>query len=482
MEVVMKTKMKYLALILSASILGACSSSLQMSQSIGYQGDDLYFNPSEKYTAKSTTENDIKTDPSSTDLKFAELEKKYTEILANDTTGKVDTTIYKSEDENPYERLFSDSYQESYERRLRGRANPYYGLGSWSYMYSDDYWYASSFRGDPYYNVIVMGSDIWVEPFYISSMFGWPYSGFGFYSNYSYYWGMPYMSLYHAGFIGWAYGSYYSIWHYNDYAYGYNSGYWNGYNNINNLSNSPNYHYGRRPETGTVNYGNRPIPESASSANFNDRRRDMSEKQATFSNDKNRKSDSNLRGESRGEFQDPTKVSTRPAKDRDVREPKRDGNQITRPTRESLNVNPTRISSGDTKSSREHNPSYSRPNPGYSNEFNRPSRNYPQTEPLRNRGNEKISSPIKGNDRSINRSYNPPPRISVPSNSSDRGRSSGGSSNISRPPATRGGSSIAPSRSSSGSSSGSSSRSSGSSSSSSSSSNNSSSSSRSRSR
>lgn len=129
MEVVMKTKMKIFAMALAAILMGACSSSMQMSRSSSYQGDDLYYNPSSSYSVKTAEESSSKNSPSS--LKLADLEKKYQEILANDTIGEIDTVIYKADKyQNPYDRVLSDSYQESYERRLRGRQNPYYRVNN----------------------------------------------------------------------------------------------------------------------------------------------------------------------------------------------------------------------------------------------------------------------------------------------------------------------------------------------------------------
>jgi hypothetical protein len=91
--------------------------------------------------------------------------------------------VYEAEDTNPYSRILSDSYEESYERRLRGLEDPQYRIENWSVYYSDDYRYAQAY--DPsFYKVVVMGSNVWVEPWYVYNSFGWPrsslYFGFGF--------------------------------------------------------------------------------------------------------------------------------------------------------------------------------------------------------------------------------------------------------------------------------------------------------------
>ncbi|MDX9847827.1 MAG: hypothetical protein RBT74_12665 [Tenuifilaceae bacterium] len=479
----MKTTLKIIAFAFSAALLGACSTSMQMSKTSSYQSDDLYYNPNATYTASEQSPDK----QASTNQKFAELEKKYMEILANDTTGSVDTVIYRNtEKTNPWERVLSDSYQDSYERRLRGYSNPRYGFNDWSYRYSDDYWYASGY--DPaFYNIVVMGSDVWVEPRYISAMFGWPYSRRNIYYNPWYgssYWGMGFG--YYNPYSVWSYGNWYSPW--NSYTWGYNAGYYHGTN-----PPSANNHFGRRPG-GVVNYGNLPS-NSNYSAGINDRMRDMSNRQVTLQGaneatnrvrtpeeytTENRPS----RGEgangvisSRPSRQDPQnrEAVTRPGRVEGVVEPvrDRDNNIVSRPSRESLNVNPTRVNpnteSNVSRPNREHNPSYTRPNTGSSNEFNRPTRGYPSTEAVRgvNKPSDATTSPTRS-PMGPSREYNPPPRTGAPANTRPSRATDSGSS-FSRPTSTSGGSSSGATRSTgSSTSSGSSSRSSSSSSSSSS--------------
>lgn len=131
---------------------------------------------------------------------------------------------------NPYDLVLADSYESAYARRLFGFESPSYRMPSsyYTYRYSDAYHYASAY--DPaFYNVMVSGDQIWVEPKYITSMFGtwgasvalptyswyygWdaPYSSWWYgYPRYSWYdwnwrcswWGYNY---------GWGYGPYWSI-------------------------------------------------------------------------------------------------------------------------------------------------------------------------------------------------------------------------------------------------------------------------------
>lgn len=145
--------------------------------------------------------------------------------------------VYLKNTGNPYEDILADTYDDAYARRLRGFESPSYRMPSsyYNYRYSDASFYASAY--DPaFYNVIVMGDEVWVEPKYISSMFGtWgsPRVNFNFgwgyspYWNSSWYWGWnnPYWDYY----WGWNYP--YSGWGWN---WGWNWGryphnnWWNG--------------------------------------------------------------------------------------------------------------------------------------------------------------------------------------------------------------------------------------------------------------
>jgi hypothetical protein len=501
MEVDMKTKMIFFAWLIIIATLGACTSSMQVSKTSNYQGDDLYYNPSVSYSVNNSSVES--TSKNGNSLRFADLEKKYSEILANDTTGSVDTVIYKADSwENPYDRLLSDSYRDSYERRLRGASNPYYGMNNWTVQYSQDFWYASAY--DPaFYNIIIMGTDVWVEPNYISAMFGSSYYRSGYfyrygyrgYSNYGYnYYGGSWYSPLHRWYMPG--GNYYG------YGLGYDYGYWNGYwsgygyNNNVNYSNNSNVNYGRRPGGESFGYGGRPIGGIVDDNNISQRRREITDSQVTLgndatpgrrprnnetvTNDMNGRLDREISTSTRPVRQDPTTniQTTRPIRKEgenvDVREPNREGNTISRPSRESLNVNPTRINPKDesqaNRNTRDHNPSYTRPNAGNSNEFNRPTRNYPTNETGRStidRGGQQVAPPTRSATRQPDKSYNPPPRVSSPSSTSPS-HNTGTSGSISRPTSSSSGSNVStPSRSSSeGSSSSSSSRSSSSSSSS----------------
>ena len=66
-----------------------------------------------------------------------------------------------------------DTYEEAYNRRIRGMASLSYRMPA-SYInaqYSDAYFYSTAY--DPmFYNVMISGDEVWVEPKHITSMFG----------------------------------------------------------------------------------------------------------------------------------------------------------------------------------------------------------------------------------------------------------------------------------------------------------------------
>lgn len=136
----------------------------------------------------------------------------------------------RSEESGSFSDVLVNDYQSAYARRLYAFNSPTYNLPSSYY----DLRYSSAYNNvaayDPaFYNIIVMGDQVWVEPKYITSMFGT--------------WGLPTAStayaaagLYSSWYFGWGYPPRYSwAWGYNPYYYypwGYNPYYywdWYGY-------------------------------------------------------------------------------------------------------------------------------------------------------------------------------------------------------------------------------------------------------------
>jgi len=211
----MKLLIKFI--VIASFFLASCSS-----MKTAYVYDDLYNSPNDmvasnlSYNVSSSSDN-VKTEELS-------LDEKLNNLLKDTSVQDVDTVIYTDEYENPYDRVLVDDYATALERRRKGIEDPYYRINNLSVYFSDDYWYASAY--DPsYYNMVIMGSQVWVEPRYISSSFGfsygyrynsYPYYGYGWpssyfgYNPYSYYGYSPYSSYYGYPYNYWGYDNYYT--------------------------------------------------------------------------------------------------------------------------------------------------------------------------------------------------------------------------------------------------------------------------------
>ncbi len=116
---------------------------------------------------------------------------------------------------NPYDAVLADTYESAYARRMYGFSSPTYRLPSSYYnmRYSDAYQYASAY--DPaFYNVMVSGDQVWVEPKYITSMFG-AWGATAVYPSYNWYYG--WIPVYSYAWWGYPRYGWYDPW----YGYGY---------------------------------------------------------------------------------------------------------------------------------------------------------------------------------------------------------------------------------------------------------------------
>ena len=130
---------------------------------------------------------------------------------------------------NPYDEVLADTYESAYARRLRGFESPTYRLPSsyYNFRYGGAFNYVTAY--DPaFYNIVVSGDQVWVEPKYITSMFG-AWGGSVVYAD-PWYWGWNYGPYYRPwnfglsiGSWGWSLGwnNWYDPWH-----YGWNSPWW----------------------------------------------------------------------------------------------------------------------------------------------------------------------------------------------------------------------------------------------------------------
>ena len=134
----------------------------------------------------------------------------------NAEAAKQNVAVATNSSYNAYDAVLADNYESAYARRLYGFSSPTYSMPSSYYTlrYSDAFFYASAY--DPaFYNVMVSGDMVWVEPKYVTSMFGS--------------WGAVVVPTY-----GWYYGwsnpyYYYNRPYYSNWCYGWNSPYYWGW-------------------------------------------------------------------------------------------------------------------------------------------------------------------------------------------------------------------------------------------------------------
>ena len=145
----MKNLLRIAALALMVASMQSCTIVLNTS----YGTNDLYKTDNrEQIEAEINARNEV----------IAARKAKYEAQMAEQQNANVD-----------YNSVLVTDYQTAYERRLYGFESPTYKLPSsyYSMATSDAMYYASAY--DPaFYNVMVSGDQVWVEPKYITSMFG----------------------------------------------------------------------------------------------------------------------------------------------------------------------------------------------------------------------------------------------------------------------------------------------------------------------
>lgn len=227
--------MKRLLLILSlglVSILGGCTA---MMESSSYGTSDLYI-----------TDNRIKV---AEEVKArAEAERAEAEARKAMWEARLaEAEYYAATDEN-YNSILANDYESAYARRLYGFSSPTYRLPSSYYNLatSDAMRYASAY--DPaFYNIMLSGDQVWVEPKYVTSMFGsWGATNvtFGIYASpWAFGWGVH------------SYPFYYTMWGYPHYSwYDWN---WNMCYNPYHWGCYPGYYH---PHYGHPHHGYNPHP------------------------------------------------------------------------------------------------------------------------------------------------------------------------------------------------------------------------------
>lgn len=161
---------------------------------------------------------------------------------------------------NSFSSVLADDYESAYARRLMGFSSPTYRMPSsyYTYRYSDAFFYASAY--DPaFYNVMVSGDMVWVEPKYVTSMFGsWGATPIPSYSWY-YGWGNPYMDWWWGPSYRYGWRNYWYSGYYNPFYWGYPYYWGNPYHYCYNPYHHhhyypPHHHHGGVGNTGHSRY------------------------------------------------------------------------------------------------------------------------------------------------------------------------------------------------------------------------------------
>ena len=158
-----------------------------------------------------------------------------------------------------YSSVVANDYESAYARRLNGFSSPTYRLPASYYdlATSESMRYATAY--DPaFYNIMVSGDQVWVEPKYVTSMFGtWGATNvtFGIYSSpWVYGWGV-YSSPFYYTMWGYPHYSWYDWnWNmcYNPYHWGYYPGYYHPHYHNHYHPHYPSHPPQYRPNHGSV--------------------------------------------------------------------------------------------------------------------------------------------------------------------------------------------------------------------------------------
>ena len=201
-----KLKILIGTLILAAGLAG-CSSAYYASS--GYANDDLY-SLHDKTAIARKQQAKAEAEKAAAEARRAEWEARIAEAQAAAAENQ-----YYEYSSNPYEDIVADTYESAYARRLRGFESPTYRMPSsyYNFRYGGSFTYATAY--DPaFYNIIISGDQVWVEPKYITSMFG-TWGGSVYVDPWYYGWTRPYWGAWGPSFSfgswGWSFG--WNSWH-----------------------------------------------------------------------------------------------------------------------------------------------------------------------------------------------------------------------------------------------------------------------------
>ena len=313
---------------LFTAVLSGCSSAYYASA--GYAGDDLYETHDRTAIAR-RQQQEAEARKAEAEARRAEWEARIAEAEAAAAERQYNGT--SGSNSYSYSSVLADSYESAYARRLRGFESLSYRMPSsyYNFRYGDAFTYVSAY--DPaFYNIVVSGDQVWVEPKYITSMFGtWGatvYTG-GWYGGWDYGWRFG-SAWWRYPSWGWSWGFAYHPWHdpwyragwgpaWGPYWYGH-AGYrpahnyrldrypasggsnWrgstssgsrnNGYGTGSNSGRTGSYNNGR----GTGSYNNRGTGSSSRSNNSTNNRNNTMNNNSNYNNGSNSNSNSNRSG------------------------------------------------------------------------------------------------------------------------------------------------------------------------------------------
>ena len=237
----MKRSLMILPIAAMALLLTGCTTMLSMSMSgIG----DLYRTDNRAEVAAR-----LKAEAEAERLAAEARQAQWEARLAEANAAAAEAEYYAVVNNEPnYMSVVADDYESAYARRLYGFQSPTYNMPSSYYnmVNNSSIYYVTAY--DPsYYNIMVSGDQVWVEPKYITSMFGswgatnvtfgiyaspwnygWSYHanpfyysmwGYPRYSWYDWNWAMCYNPFYYDWYWGGCYDPFYPHYHHHHHHY-----------------------------------------------------------------------------------------------------------------------------------------------------------------------------------------------------------------------------------------------------------------------
>ena len=206
-----KSKIMLIGVFLANFAGTSCSSAYYTSA--GYNNDDLYaLHDKTEIARKQQAEAEVR--KAEAEARRAEWEARIAEAQA----AAAQNNYYQQTESPNLGNVLADTYESAYARRLRGFESPTYRMPAsyYNFRYGPAFSYVSAY--DPaFYNIVISGDQVWVEPKYITSMFG-SWGGTVYIDPWYYGWTRPYWSSWGPSFAigswGWSFGfnSWYDPW------------------------------------------------------------------------------------------------------------------------------------------------------------------------------------------------------------------------------------------------------------------------------